>query len=123
MTSWILVIDDDPGTREALSEILVRAGYQVTVRGEENPLETIDPGRNYQVAVVDYHLPFGNGMEVATRLKIMHPECRVILMSAELPSDFDFDSASLVVDYFLAKPFSKDTILEVVARLCTPESF
>lgn len=122
MGSRILIIDDDTGTREALSEILMRAGYQVTTLGDETPLEAPEPGLPYQVAVVDYHLPSGNGLEVAARLKALQPGCRVILISAELPPDFDFSGASGVVDHFLAKPFSKDAILEVVARLCPLET-
>jgi len=122
MATWILVIDDDPGTREALSDILARAGYQVAVWAGDAPLEAADLGQPYQLAVVDYHLPSGSGLEMAARLKGFQPECRVILISAELPPDFDFSSGQGVVDRFLAKPFSKDAILEVVAQLCHPEA-
>lgn len=121
MASRILVIDDDAGTREALSDILVRAGYQVTVWGDDTPLITGETGQNYQVAVVDYHLPSSNGLQVAARLKVLYPDCRVVLISADLPPGLDFGQASQVVDRFLAKPFSKDTILKVVARFCHPE--
>lgn len=122
MTTWILVIDDDLGTREALSDILARAGYQVAVWAGDAPLEAAHLGQRYQVAVVDYHLPSGNGLEVAARLKRLQPDCRVILTSAELPPDFDFSSGPGVVDRFLPKPFSKDAILEMVAQLCHPEA-
>ncbi len=119
---WILVIDDDPGTREALTEILSRAGYQVSAWADDAPLEVPNPGRNYRVAVVDFHLPSGNGLEVAVRLRRLHPDCRVILTSSELPPALELSSAEGVVDRFLAKPFSKDVILEVVAQLCHPET-
>ncbi len=111
---WILVIDDDPGTREALVDILERAGFGVTsLEGEAGELGAEPWRRAYQVAVVDYHLPEASGLEVARRLKEKQPECRIILISSELPPE-----PAQVVDRFLAKPFSKEAILEVIAELC-----
>ena len=103
---WILVIDDDRWTREALVSILRRAGYQVTTQ------------ERYQVAVLDYHLPELNGLEVARRLKQFQPDCRIVMISSELPNLPELAGQEAVVDRFLAKPFSKDAILEVIAQLC-----
>ncbi len=117
MSCWILVIDDDPWTREALVAILRRAGYQVTAAAGFAPdLAAAVPG--YQVAVVDFHLPSLNGLEVARRLKELQPECRVVMISSEPPDLADLAGRDQVVDHFLAKPFSKDAILEVIAQLC-----
>jgi len=112
--TWILVIDDDPGTREALGDILARAGYGVTSL-EGGDLGPPPWGRAFQVAVVDYHLPEATGLEVARRLKAWQPHCRVVLISSESPPVPD-----PVVDRFLAKPFSKEAILGVIAELCPP---
>jgi CheY-like chemotaxis protein len=122
MNAWILVIDDDAGTREALAEILGRAGYQVAAWADDVLLEASDLGRDFQVAVIDYHLPSGDGLNVAARLKGLQPDCRIVLTSSELPPASELSPARGLVDRFLTKPFSKDVILEVVARLCHPES-
>jgi DNA-binding NtrC family response regulator len=122
METWIIVIDDDPGTREALSDILSRAGYLVSAWADDEPLRSSTLEHAYQVAVVDYHLPFGDGLEVAARLKGLQPDCRVILTSSELPDVSQTPAAMGMVDRFLAKPFAKDVLLEVVAQLCHPES-
>ena len=116
---WILVIDDDRWTREALVSILRRAGYQVTTLerfGRE--LSAGQFPERYQVAVLDYHLPYLNGLEVARRLKQFQPDCRIVMISSELPNLAELADQEAVVDRFLAKPFSKDAILEVIARLC-----
>ena len=122
MDTWILVIDDDPGTREALREILGRAGYRVSAWGDDEPLKVANLDQTYQVAVVDYHLPFVDGLEVAARLKGLQPDCRIILTSSELPAVSQLSAAMGMVDRFLAKPFAKDVLLEVVAQLCHPET-
>jgi DNA-binding response OmpR family regulator len=116
---WILVIDDDRWTREALVSILRRAGYQVTTH--ERVGQELDAGQfpeRYQVAVLDYHLPDLNGLEVARRLKHFQPDCRIVMISSELPNLPELAGQEAVVDRFLAKPFSKDAILEVIAQLC-----
>jgi DNA-binding response OmpR family regulator len=118
---WILVIDDDRWTREALVAILRRAGYRVTTleRFDREP----DAGHfpeQYQVAVLDYHLPHLNGLEVARFLKRLQPECRIVMISSEFPNLAELAEKEAVVDRFLAKPFSKDAILEVVSQLCPP---
>ena len=118
-TPWILVIDDDRWTREALVSILRRAGYQVTT--QERVGKELDAGQfpqRYQVAVLDYHLPDLNGLEVARRLKQFQPDCRIVMISSELPNLPELAGQEAVVDRFLAKPFSKDAILEVIAQLC-----
>ncbi len=116
---WILVIDDDRWTREALVSILRRAGYQVTTLESFDRDLTADrfPER-YRVAVLDYHLPHLNGLEVARRLKQFQPDCRIVMISSELPNLAALGDREAVVDRFLAKPFSKDAILEVIAQLC-----
>ena len=122
MDPWILVIDDDSGTREALAEILGRSGYQVSAWADDALLQDSTLSPNFQVAVVDFHLPSGDGLQVAARLKALQPDCRIILTSSEPPPAAELAAAKGLVDRFLAKPFSKDAILEVVARLCHPES-
>jgi FixJ family two-component response regulator len=121
MSPWILIIDDDLGTREALTEILSRAGYQVSAWADAALFEAGNLPYPYQVAVVDYHLPSGDGLAVAARLRSRQPDCRIILTSSELPAMAELPPFEGVVDRFLAKPFSKDAILEAVAQLCHPE--
>ena len=119
MSCWILVIDDDPWTREALVAILRRAGYRVTTAAMFTPeLIAAADSPSYQVAVVDFHLPNLNGLEVARLLKELQPECRVLMISSEPPEVANLAGQDPLVDRFLAKPFSKDAILEVIAQLC-----
>ena len=115
---YILVIDDDAGTRDALTDILKRAGYLASGWESGASLEDVCAGQRFQVAVVDYHLPGQNGLEVARALKELQPDCRIILISSELPGLGELAASSEVVDRFLAKPFSKDIFLDTVGQLC-----
>jgi two-component system nitrogen regulation response regulator GlnG len=112
------VIDDDRWTREALVSILRRAGYQVTNRESFDQEPDDGQSRALPGGSVDYHLPHLNGLEVARRLKQFQPDCRIVMISSELPNLAELADQEAVVDRFLAKPFSKDAILEVIAQLC-----
>jgi DNA-binding response OmpR family regulator len=119
LSPWILVIDDDRWTREALVSILRRAGYQVT-QGErfDQELAADHLPQPYAVAILDYHLPMLNGLEIARRLKQLQPDCRIVIISSELPNLTELGDQENLVDRFLAKPFSKDAIIEVISQLC-----
>ncbi len=117
----VLVIDDDAGTREALVDILSHAGYEVgSLAGTPEDLNALCLSRGYQAAVVDYRLPGADGLEVARRLKECQPQCRILMISSEMPPVTDPAGPGPVVDFFLAKPFSRDALLTVMAQLCPP---
>lgn len=79
----VLIVDDLPAFRRQLRQLLTRAG--LTVIGEagdiaeaEAQVETLRP----DLAVVDVMLPGVNGLEGTPRLKALHHNLRVILISA-----------------------------------------
>lgn len=117
METWILVVDDDLATREALAEILRRAGFGVEVWAGDVGLENLCARRRFKAAVLDYHLPSKSGLEVARRLKELQADCHVILISSEPPDLTELPEATVLVDRFLAKPFSRDALLDLIGQL------
>lgn len=114
----ILVVDDDQRTREALAAILVRAGYEVTPLDSGDRLEAQVRTDCYAGAVIDYHLPSRNGLELARSLKAIAPHCWVVLMSSETRAFLIAKRAPALVDRFLPKPFSKTAFLRLITELC-----
>ncbi len=114
----VLIIDDDQRTREAMGEIAARAGYLVTVLASGDGLEELLASHEFTVAVIDYNLPHRSGLDIARCLRHYLPACRIILISSEYrPQYLDRDGTALV-DYFLAKPFSKQVFLNTLMTLC-----
>jgi DNA-binding NarL/FixJ family response regulator len=79
-----LIVDDQPVFRRQLRLLLTHAG--LTVVGEagdipsaENLVQKLQP----DLAVVDVMLPGLNGLEGTPRLKVLAPNLRVILISAQ----------------------------------------
>jgi len=114
----ILVVDDDQRTREALTAILLRAGYEVTPLASGDRLEENLRTEQYTGAVIDYHLPTRNGLELAHSLKEILPSCQVVLISSETRTMKAAKAVPQVINRFLPKPFSKHTLLRVISELC-----
>jgi CheY-like chemotaxis protein len=114
----VLVVDDEQWTREALVEILRRAGYEVTSLASGEALEDLLVRDRFVAAIIDYHLPRRNGLEIAQSLRENLPACRIVLISSEYQPWRQPDDLPSTVDRFLAKPFSKSDLLNIMKELC-----
>jgi DNA-binding response OmpR family regulator len=114
----VLVVDDDQRTREALAYILQRAGYEVLSLASGDGMEELLERNHFAAAIIDYHLPHRNGLEIAQSLRHHVPSCRIILISSEYQHRPQTLSPPAVVDRFLAKPFSKTALLKTMVELC-----
>ena len=116
----ILIIDDDEGLRRILGQILVRAGHVVTeaVDGCEGlksfRKEPVD------LVVCDLIMPDKEGLETISVLRKEFPAVKIIAISGGARvTGYDFLPAAsgLGADVALAKPFTREQILEAVERL------
>lgn len=98
----ILLVDDEPDILLLLQAMLTAPTWEIV--GKAASGEDAVRVASYltpDVAVVDYMMPGMHGMEVAERLKGVHPDCEVVLFSAyDVADDADL---SPFVDHFLAK--------------------
>lgn len=113
----VLIIDDDQRTREAMGEIVSRAGYAVTVLSSGDGLEELLTHQVFSLAIIDYNLPVRNGLEIARSLRQRLPACRIILISSEYQPQYQRLASTELVDRFLAKPFSKTALLSTLMSL------
>ena len=77
----VLIIDDEPMIRHALSEYLTDCGYEtVTAPGGAEGLTLAMAGK-FHVVLVDLMMPYVNGLEVISILKARLPELPVVVVS------------------------------------------
>lgn len=116
----VLVVEDDPALREALTDTLEIAGYNVVATGNaEQALAWLDkdkPANTPGLVLTDVQMPGMDGHVLLRTLKVRRPELPVILMTAygqiERAVQAMRDGA---IDY-LPKPFEPDSLLAAVAR-------
>ena len=112
----ILVVEDDPALREALTDTLEMAGYGAVAAGNAEEalsmLEKLDPG----LVLTDVQMPGMDGHALLRSLKTRHPEIPVILMTAYGQIDRAVQAMRDGAADYLAKPFEPDNLLATVAR-------
>jgi len=112
----ILIIDDDEGILDALCLVLTEAGYKVkTVRKGAETYKVVKEFKP-DVIMLDVLMSGSDGRTICKNLK-SDPKTKqipVIMISAH-PTAKD-GALDFGADFFLAKPFEVDEILEVVER-------
>lgn len=115
----VCVIDDDARIREAVCDILDRAGF-ATVQAPDGEAGLEVVAREHpQVVVTDIIMPNREGIETIQMLKDKFPSVRVLAMSGSYsPGSVDFLEMAqcLGADDCLAKPFKP---ADLVARVST----
>jgi CheY-like chemotaxis protein len=116
----VLVVDDDPGIRESVTEVLSSEGYSVLEAADgEEALRRLDTVKGRCVVLLDLAMPRMNGLELLTELSRNGRTERlpVVVMSANAhPRELEFPQ----VVALLRKPFELDELLrwvEVCSRL------
>ncbi|WP_257450121.1 response regulator [Archangium lipolyticum] len=112
----LLVVDDEVGITDALTDLLSEEGYLVLVaRNGKDGLKRIAEKRP-DLVLLDYMMPVMDGREMllALRADPAYQDLPVLLMSAMPRSSIPPDCKPSA---FLRKPFELDQLLMEVGRL------
>ena len=117
--SFILVVDDEPISREMLVDNLRAEGYRVVEAATGEEAWRLIDGRpeGFDAILLDRMMPDMDGIEVLRRVKL-RPEMRAIpvIMQTGMAGDADvLAGLQAGAYYYLTKPFSADTLLAIVA--------
>ena len=116
----ILVIEDDPIMREALTDWLQAAGYGVRTAPDGGAGLAAVKFALPKVVVTDIHMPGANGATVISELKRYYPQVAVIAISGLFNSGHGLDAEAalaLGAARALAKPFKRAELLRAMAEL------
>jgi CheY-like chemotaxis protein len=112
----ILIVEDEPGTRQALEMLLDLEGYAVvtTTNGRQG-LDALSRS-SFDLVITDHMMPLMDGMtflsEMRRDTRLQHVPVIMISASPRPP-----DSAVALMNAFVAKPFEIPTLLRLIERL------
>lgn len=123
MAERILVVDDDEGVREALSEFLRSLGYVVvSVESGEKALTEFGKG-GFDVVMTDLVMPNMDGMELLRRIREMKNEDVIVFMLTGHPSiDTAVEAINRGADDYITKPFHLEDVKLRIAKALEKQS-
>lgn len=117
----VLVIDDETGVREMISESLKFCGYKVSqAENGRVALEMIGQGHWPDIVITDLIMPEQDGMETILTIRQEFPDVRLVAISGggrRNNVDFLTLAEDLGADAALPKPLDMDELERVVERL------
>jgi two-component system cell cycle sensor histidine kinase/response regulator CckA len=116
----ILLVEDEPGLRNANAEFLTSIGYSVMCAGSgpEGLALAADADR-IDLVITDVVMPKMNGREFADRLLELRPETKVLFVSGYADDVVLRAGVSMQGTPFLQKPFSLRQLGSAVSDLLT----
>lgn len=109
-TARILMVDDDPGIRDVVSDFLAKHGYQVETAGDAREMEQALERGPIDLIVLDVMLPGEDGLAICRRLAVS--EGPPIIMLSAMGEDTDrIVGLELGADDYLSKPCNPRELL------------
>lgn len=105
----ILVVDDDPGIREAVSEFLSRHAFTVETAADASQMESVLARGPVDLIVLDLMLPGEDGLSICRRLSDDGPP--IIMLSAMGEETDRIVGLELGADDYLPKPCNPRELL------------
>lgn len=117
MAPSILIVDDDPMSRDIIRVICERLGYAVDVAEDGFAgLTRLRDGR-YRAALVDYHLPEMDGYALARLMHDLDGDLRLIGVTADRHGLSARCVSNALFEAIVAKPVSPEALAGVLAAV------
>jgi two-component system nitrogen regulation response regulator NtrX len=114
MTQRVLVIDDEPGIREALKQVLEYEGLTVRSAGSGGEAITVYPEFRPHLVFLDVKMAGLDGLETLTRLRDLDPAAVVVMISGHGTIATAVQATQRGAFDFLEKPLDTDRLLVTV---------
>jgi CheY-like chemotaxis protein len=124
MKRRILLIEDDPFSQDLIKSILEHRGHEVDVAAEGFAGLELLRQKNYDLALVDYHLPEMDGFALARLIKEVTKRRgglpKVVGLTADQHGLASRRGADAMFEAIVAKPIAAEALHELVERCCPP---
>ncbi len=114
--SQILVIDDEPSNREALTLLLSGAGYQVQSAESGEEALAILKLTPFEVVITDLFLPGVSGIDILKKIKVDSPYTNVILVTGQASAETAVEAMKEGAFDYITKPFNFEELKVQVSK-------
>jgi DNA-binding NtrC family response regulator len=104
MKQSILIVDDEPAIRLALSRYLTQAGYVVREAASLSEARDTIISQRLDAVILDQKLPDGNGIDWISDLRASHRDIAIIIITGSGDVPLAVEAMQRGADNFLTKP-------------------
>lgn len=116
----VLLIDDDPDIREALTEELELEGFEVVPAGSGADALTLAGEAPVDVVLTDLRMPGMDGFTAIAELRRLQPGLRAIVATGLTGDEVRDRAAALGGCDFIEKPYDLDRLIGLLRRRAAP---
>ncbi len=110
----VLIIDDDEKIKILLHRSVEKLGHSAEITGScEEALLKLSQS-DFDLAFIEVNLPDGDGAELMSRAKALHPELSVVAISGGLSRNRELRIREQRVNNILIKPFTMKEIQSIL---------
>src|SRR5215470_10564394 len=112
----ILIVDDDPGLREAYAEVLQYGGYSVTrADGGRAAVEALDR-QHFDVILTDISMPDMDGLQLLRTVRQRDLDVPVVLMTGNPQVETAVEALDQGALRYLMKPVGEEALCQTVSE-------
>ncbi|WP_010630640.1 response regulator [Sporolactobacillus vineae] len=116
MSGKIMIVDDQPGIRLLLGEVLKNEGYTTLAAGNGTQALQMIAGQDVALVLLDLRLPGMSGTEVLKQIREHSPETRIIIMTAYTNSEIAREAMESGAIACFSKPFDLAALVAAVKK-------
>ena len=110
----ILYVDDDINMLNTGEEILVNAGFKVSLaKSGKQAVKLLEKGMNYDLILLDIDMPDMNGLMLAAKIKEASPQTSIIFLTGY--SEYAVKAFELHAQGYLMKPVNEEKLKQEVS--------
>jgi PAS domain S-box-containing protein len=120
----VLVVDDEAPIRGVAQRMLRHFGYQTLLAANGTEAVELYRARQNEIAAVltDMAMPVMDGPATILALKAINPHVKIVASSGLANQDDHQHAAELGIHYFLSKPYSAESLMQVLHNMLQPEA-
>ncbi|MGE5090965.1 MAG: sigma-54-dependent transcriptional regulator [Bacillota bacterium] len=114
MSQRILIVDDEPGIRQALKQVLEYEGMEVRAASSGGEAITVYPEYRPDLVFLDVKMAGLDGLETLHRLRGLDPQAVIVMISGHATVATAVEATQAGAFDFLEKPLDTDRLLVTV---------
>ncbi len=117
MYDRVLIVDDDPGIRETISQIIEELGYDPDTASDGLDALAMLDGGSYMCVFTDIMMPRMTGIELIKKIKARDISLPIIVITGYASLEIAIDAMKCGASDFISKPFKVSQIQLLLSKM------